>query len=69
MQAYRGNSKGSTTTIILPLVLFVGLLTTGYGFFEGEEIVLSGGLAVTIAGMVFGIIRLLTSTPGLEAAS
>jgi len=41
-------------------VLLVGVIVLGYGYFQQNKIGLYGGLAVTLAGALNGLVQILT---------
>jgi hypothetical protein len=44
--------------LFLAFVLLVGILVTGYGFFQASRIALYSGLFITIGGVLSGAMRL-----------
>lgn len=48
------------TDLVLALVLLVGVLLVGYGYFRPSTISFYSGLFTIVAGVIFGIIRIVT---------
>ncbi len=49
----------SAGQIAVACVLFVGVVVLGYGYFEQSRIALYVGLAVILAGVLNGLVRIL----------
>jgi hypothetical protein len=48
------------TDLIIALVLLVGVLVVGYGYFNSNMAFFYLGLFTTLGGVIFGIIRIVT---------
>lgn len=50
--------------IVVASVLLVGVMVMGYGYFQQSEAGLYAGVAVIVAGVVTGLVRLLSRGEG-----
>ena len=49
-----------TMTVIVAVILLVGVLSMGYGYYQNSHAMLYAGLTMTIIGVLNGIVLLVT---------
>jgi uncharacterized membrane protein HdeD (DUF308 family) len=58
MREEHERSAVPTGYIVLALLLLIGVLAVGFGYFSGRTAVLYAGVAVIVAGVVSGIVAI-----------
>ena len=54
------SSRVSMREIVVACLLFIGLVILGYGYFQHMKIVFYIGLAVTLAGVLNGVVQIVS---------
>lgn len=64
-----GAKRVTRSQLGLAAVLLVGVLTIAYGYFNPSRIAFYAGLFLTVAGVITGVVHIVTHGSGGEAGA